>query len=161
MVSPDDAALTASWTESKSQPLAHTSQGVQVPLTQMLPLSHWLLVVHVALQMLSVQKGLAGSVHCPSLQHSPSRQAPLQQISPWPVSRHCWLSPHEPHEPLLQNDAVIWHSWPHEPQLSGSFLTSMQAPLQNACPAGQVQAPPWQVRPPLQTWQAAPFLPHA
>ena len=53
------------------------------------------------------------------------------------------------------------HTRPHVPQFSGSSSTSMQVPLQNACPVGQAHAPPWHVLPPLQTWQAAPFVPHA
>jgi hypothetical protein len=44
---------------------------------------------------------------------------------------------------------------PHMPQLSLLSFVSTQMPLHSVRPAGHLQAPAWQVEPPLQT------LPHA
>src|SRR5215213_7848304 len=85
IVSPDAAASTAACTESKSQPLAHTSHATQVPLLQICLAGHWLLLVQAA-QVCCTQAGV-GLRHSPPSQQVPCTHEPAQQRSPAPVLR--------------------------------------------------------------------------
>lgn len=49
---------------------------------------------------------------------------------------------------------------PQAPQFERSDATSMQRPLQKACPLGQLceQVPPWHTAPAVQVWPQPPQL---
>jgi hypothetical protein len=69
----------------------------------------------------------------------------------------------QPQTPGVPPPPQVWGSvqvFPHVPQLAASVFVLTHVPPQNVCPLGQVQTPPWQERPPVQTWHATPLVPH-
>src|SRR5215217_28705 len=85
IVFPDAAASIAACTESKSQPLAHTSHATQVPLLQICLAGHWLLLLQASL-LCCTQAGV-GLLPSPPSQQVPCTHEPAQHRSPVPALR--------------------------------------------------------------------------